>query len=90
MYAMLPDLPAKNPEMSYLNILLSMGKFAVTEPVRSAFVAMTLYSTQAGPRPSLAPQYRRLRRVRQLLGHPDLSSWRSSVQLLNVRTSLSI
>jgi hypothetical protein len=89
MYAMLPDLPAKNPEMSYLNILLSMGKFAVTEPVRSALVAVTLYSTLAGPRPSLAPQHRRLRCVRQLLGHADLSSRWSSVQLLNVRTSLS-
>lgn len=33
MYFLLPDYPAKNPEMSYPGILISMGKLAVTEPI---------------------------------------------------------
>jgi predicted MFS family arabinose efflux permease len=33
MYWMLPDYPAKNPQMSYFGILTSMGKYAVTEPI---------------------------------------------------------
>jgi predicted MFS family arabinose efflux permease len=33
MYAFLPDYPAKNPDMSYIGILGSMAKYAVTEPV---------------------------------------------------------
>ena len=33
MYALLPDYPAKNPDLTYLGILLSMAKYAVTEPL---------------------------------------------------------
>jgi hypothetical protein len=33
MHCMLPDLPAKNPELTYLEILRTMARFAVTEPV---------------------------------------------------------
>ncbi|KZT22826.1 MFS general substrate transporter [Neolentinus lepideus HHB14362 ss-1] len=33
LYLVLPDYPAKNPEMSYFGILYTMAKFAVTEPM---------------------------------------------------------
>ena len=33
LYAVLPDWPAKNVGMSYMRILWTMGKYAVTEPV---------------------------------------------------------
>lgn len=33
LYGMLPDYPAKSPELGYLRILTSMAKFAVTEPI---------------------------------------------------------
>jgi predicted MFS family arabinose efflux permease len=33
LWALVPDYPAKNPELSYLHILGSMGTFVVTEPV---------------------------------------------------------
>lgn len=33
MYALCPDYPAKNPDLTYVGILLSMAKYAVTEPL---------------------------------------------------------
>ncbi|EPQ54895.1 MFS general substrate transporter [Gloeophyllum trabeum ATCC 11539] len=33
LYLVLPDYPAKNPDMSYFGILWTMAKFAVTEPI---------------------------------------------------------
>lgn len=33
MYALLPDYPAKNPGLTYWGILMSMAKYAVTEPL---------------------------------------------------------
>lgn len=33
MYTLLPDYPAKNPQLTYFGILLSMAKYAVTEPL---------------------------------------------------------
>jgi predicted MFS family arabinose efflux permease len=33
MWALLPDFPAKNPNMTYFGILTTMAKLAVTEPV---------------------------------------------------------
>jgi hypothetical protein len=32
-YLVIPDYPAKNPKLSYLGILLTMAKFAYTEPI---------------------------------------------------------
>jgi predicted MFS family arabinose efflux permease len=33
MWALVPDYPAKNPELNYFRILASMGNFVVSEPV---------------------------------------------------------
>jgi predicted MFS family arabinose efflux permease len=33
LYALLPDYPPRNPQLSYLGMLRSIAKFAVTEPV---------------------------------------------------------
>jgi predicted MFS family arabinose efflux permease len=33
LWALVPDYPAKNPELNYFRIIWSMGKFVVTEPV---------------------------------------------------------
>jgi predicted MFS family arabinose efflux permease len=32
-YALIPDYPAKNKDLTYFNILATMGKYAVTEPL---------------------------------------------------------
>ncbi|KAM5541185.1 hypothetical protein V8D89_005114 [Ganoderma adspersum] len=45
LYAMLPDYPAKNRGATYLGILYSMGRFAVTEPLLVQAIIISIGSS---------------------------------------------